>query len=185
MIVERVFKLALKFVVCGEGRALRGLALGVELEQLAGHVLHGFAHARLGLGPLLRPQFVQYRRGPGVGGAVLLNQVEARERNVKLGGLGKLQNHEFDGETVLHDLFQALILRDAVLHVDHVIADGEIAKVGDKGGGLRSLGLGPRRHIGLVGEVVGAEENQIRSRKLTPAESGVRTITGTRRSPAR
>ncbi len=37
-VVESVFKLALELVVFGEGRALRGVALGVELEQLAGHV---------------------------------------------------------------------------------------------------------------------------------------------------
>jgi len=48
-----------------------------------------------------------------------------------------------------------------VLHVDHVIADGKIAEVGDKGRRLRAPGLGPSRHIGVVGEIVGPEENQI------------------------
>ena len=75
---------------------------------------------------------------------------------------GELQNHELDREPVLHNLFQALVLRDAVLHVHHVIADGEVAKIGDKRRRLRSLGLGPRRDIGFVGEIVGAEDNQIR-----------------------
>ena len=85
VVVEGVFKLALEFVVVREGVALRGVALGIELEQLAGHVLHGLAHARLGLGPLLRAEPVEHRRGPGVGGAIFLNQVEARERDVELG----------------------------------------------------------------------------------------------------
>ena len=96
-----------------------------------------FLHARLGLGPLLRAEPVQHRRGTGIGGAIFLNQVEPRERNVELGLLGEFQNHEFDGEAVLHNLFQALVLRDAVFHVDHVIADGQVAEVGDKGRGLR------------------------------------------------
>ncbi len=138
-----------------------GVALGVELEQLAGHVLHGLAHARLGFGPLLRAKPVEHRRGPGVGGAVFLNQVEARERNVELGALGELENHELDGEAVLRDLLEPLVLRDAVLHVDHVVADAEIAEVGDEGRGLRSLGIGTRRDIGLVGEIVGAEDDQV------------------------
>ena len=161
VVIECVFELALEFVVLGECGALRGVALGVELEQLRGHVLHGLAHARLGFGPLLRAEPVEHRRGSGVGGAIFLDQIEARERNVELGALGEFQNHELDREAVLRDLFQALILRDAVLHVHHVVADAEIAKVGDKGRGLRSFGLGPRRYVGLVGEVVGAEDDQV------------------------
>ena len=57
---EGVFELAHPFVVGGEGMALGGLALGVELEQLVGHVLHGLAHARFGLGPGRRAQMIQY-----------------------------------------------------------------------------------------------------------------------------
>ena len=40
-VVESVLELALELVVFGECRAFRGVALGVELEQFAGHVLHG------------------------------------------------------------------------------------------------------------------------------------------------
>ena len=53
-------------------------------------------HARLGLGPLLAAQPVQHRRRTGIGRAVLLDQVEPRERNVQPRLLGKLQHHEFD-----------------------------------------------------------------------------------------
>ena len=162
VVVEGVFKLALELVVRREGRALRGVALGVELEQLVGHVLHGLRHAGLGLGPLLRAEPVQHGRGAGVGGAILLNQVEARERHVELGLLGEFENHELDGEAVLHDLLQALVLRDAVLDVDDVVADGEVAKVGDESRGLRSLRLGARGDVGIVGEIVGAEDDQVR-----------------------
>ena len=99
--------------------------------------------------------------------------------------LGELQDHELDGEAVLHNLFQALVLRDAVLDVDHVIADGEVAKVGDKGRGLRSLRLGARGDIGFVGEIVGAEDDQVGVGETDARGEGVRTMTGTRRSPAR
>ena len=75
--------------------------------------------------------------------------------------LGELEDHEFDGKAVLHDLLQALVLGDAVLDVDDVIADAEIAEVGDEGRGLRSLGHGPRRDVGFVGEIVGAEDDEI------------------------
>ena len=51
--VEGVFELALKFVVRWERHGPGGFALGVELEQLVGHIRHGLAHARFGLGPLL------------------------------------------------------------------------------------------------------------------------------------
>ncbi len=38
---------------------------------------------------------------------------------------------------VLRNLLQSLVLADAVLDVHHVVADGEIAEVGDEGRGLR------------------------------------------------
>jgi hypothetical protein len=87
------------------------------------------------------PSLVQHRRGPGVGGAVLLDQVEARERDIELGpsANSRIMNST---ESRPAQSLSALVLRDAVLHVDHVIADAEVAKVGDKGRGLRSLGLG-------------------------------------------
>ena len=161
VVVEGVFEFLLEFVVWREGRALRGVALGVELEQLGGHVLHGLAHAGLGLLPLLRAEPVEDGRGTGVGGAVFLDQVEAREGDVELGLLGEFENHEFDGEAVLHDFFQALVLGDAVLDVDDVVADGEVAEVGDEGGGLGALGLGAGGDVGVVGEIVGAEDDEV------------------------
>ena len=150
-IVEGVFKFLLEFIVLGEGSALRGGALGIELEQFTGHVLHGFAHSGLGLDPLLRTEFVEHRGGAGVGGAVFLDQVKARERDVELGLLGEFQDHELDRERVLHDFFEALILRDAVLDVDDIVADGEVAKIGDEGRGLRALRLGARGNVGVIG----------------------------------
>ena len=59
------------------------------------------------------------------------------------------------------DFFEALILRDAVLDVDDVVADGEVAEVGDEGGGFGFLRLGTGGDVGFVGEVVGAEDDEI------------------------
>ena len=122
----------------------RGLARGVELEQLVGHVLHGLLHARLGLLPLLRAQPVQHRLH-ALRRAVLLHQVEARERHVEPRALGVLQHHELGGGAVfLRNFLQPLVLADAVLDVHHVIADREIAEVGEKRRHLRLLPLRTR-----------------------------------------
>ena len=89
--------------------ALSGLALRVELEELGGHVLHGFADAGLGFGPLLRAELVEDRSGASVGGAVFLDEVEAGERDVELGALGELEDHELEREAVLLDFVEALV----------------------------------------------------------------------------
>ena len=51
--VEGVFELALHVGVGREGGALCGLALGVEDEELGGHVGHGLLDAGFGLLPAL------------------------------------------------------------------------------------------------------------------------------------
>ena len=52
--VEGVFEFVLHVGVGGEGSALGGLALGVELEELGRHVGHRLFYAGLGLLPALR-----------------------------------------------------------------------------------------------------------------------------------
>ena len=144
---------------------MRGVPLCIKLQQLGGHVLHGLSYAGLGSGPLLRAKPVQHRRGAGIGRAVFLDQVEPSERNVELGSLGEFQDHELDRKPVLLDLLQALVLRDAMLHMNDVVADAEIAKVRDKGRGLRFPGNGARRNVSFIGEIVGAEDDQVRVHK--------------------
>ena len=61
----------------------------------------------------------------------------------------------------MHNLSQALILRNAVLYMDDVITHREIAEVGNKCCGLRFLRLKSRRHIGVVIQIVRAEENEV------------------------
>ena len=162
--VEGVFELALHVGVWREGGALGGFALGVELEQLAGHVLHGLLDAGFGLLPGLGAEFVEGGRGAGVGGAVLLDEVEAGERDVEFGLVGELEDHEFEGRlVVLVDHAQATVLGDAVLDVDDVIADGKVAEVGDEGGGFGfgATDGGAGGYVGVVGEVLRAEDHDL------------------------
>ena len=65
--VEGVFELALHVGVGREGGADGGFALGVELEQLGGHVGHGLFDAGFGLLPGLGAELVELRGGAGVG----------------------------------------------------------------------------------------------------------------------
>ena len=156
------------------------LRCGVELDQLGGHVGHGFLDAGLGLLPGLRAQLVEDGRGAGLGGAVLLDEVEAGERDVELGGVGELEDHQLElgclyaagaGGVVL-DGAQAAVLGDAVFYVDDVVADGEVAEVGDEGGGLGLAGGGAGGDVGVVGEVVGAEEDDLAGLGLDPLIGG-------------
>ena len=195
--VEGVLELALHVGVGREGRADGGLALRVELEQLAGHVGHRLLDAGLGLLPGLGAELVELRRGSGIGGAVLLDQVEAGERDVKLGLVGELEDHQLERRlVVLFDDAQAAVPGDAVLDVDDVVADGEVAEVGDEGGGFRLAAAdGPRGDVGVVDEVLRAEEDDLAGGGATSASPDraparhrrwlVLTMTGVRRSPAR
>ena len=164
--LEGVFELALPFAVGGKRMSLGGLAHGVEFQQLLGHVLHGLLHARLGLLPLLRAQPIQYRLHP-FGGAVLLHQVQPGEWDIQARTLGVLQDHEFGGSTVfLRNLLQTLVLADAMLDMHHVIADGEIAKVGEEGRDFRLLPLRMgQRNFRLIEQIARPEEDKVRLRQ--------------------
>ncbi len=79
-----------------------------------------------------------------------------------------------------------------MFYVDDVVAYGEVAEVGDEGGGLGFAAAdGARGDVGFVGEILRAEDDDLaggglsRSRTWTPAAMVVLTMTGVRRSPAR
>ena len=78
------------------------------------------------------------------GGAILLHQIQSRERDVELRALGILEQHELGVAVALVDLFQSLILPNSVLHVNNVVADLQIAEIREKCRGLRFLPLRPR-----------------------------------------
>jgi len=78
------------------------------------------------------------------GGAIFLNQVEARERDIEACGVGEFEEHEFGRTIAVIDFLQALILANAMFDVDDVVSDLEVAEVGKKCGdfGFGSLGTG-------------------------------------------
>ena len=93
--VEGVVELALHVAVGRKRGADGGLALRVELNQLGAHVGHRFLDACLGLVPGLRSELVEFGRRAGLAAAIFLDEVEARERDVELGLIGELEDHEF------------------------------------------------------------------------------------------
>ncbi len=159
---EGVFELALEVVVGREGGAYCRLALGVELEELSGHISHGFLDAGLGLLPGLGAEFVEDGSGSGLGGAIFLDEVETGERDVELGGVGELEDHELELVVgVFVEDAEAAVLGDAVFDVDDVVSYGEVAEVGDEGGGFGLAGGGAGGDVGFVGEVVGTEDDDL------------------------
>src|SRR6266851_1513000 len=121
--------------------ALGGLAFGVEPEQLIRHVLHRLAYTSLGFAPGSSAQMVEYGLGP-LRRAVLLHQIEPSQRHIQTRAFGILEQHEFRIAVALVDILQSLVLSDAVLDVDHIVANLQVAKIGKKSG---SLGLVPLR----------------------------------------
>ncbi len=111
------------------------------------------------------PSLLSCGAGPVSRGAVLLDEVETGERDVELGLVGELEDHEFERRgVVLFDHAEAAVLRDAVLDVDDVVADGEVAEVGDEGGGLGLAAAdGAGGDVGVVDEVLRAEEDDLAS----------------------
>ena len=115
--------------------------------------------------PRRRAQMIQ-RRLRALRRAVFLNQVETRQRNVEARALGVFQQHELSVAVALIDFLQPLILSNAVLDVDDVIADLQIAKVGKERRHLRLLPLRPRRdRVGLVKQIACAKDREMRFRK--------------------
>ena len=145
VVIERVFELALPLRVHGVGMAVRHFALCVELKQLVGHVAHGLLHACFRLCPLGATKAAQRRSGT-LSRTIFLNQVEAGQRNVKLRCFSELEKHELADGVALGKFFQTLILRDAVLHVNHIIPGNEIAEIREEGRNFRLLPERLRNH---------------------------------------
>src|SRR5512138_1032948 len=118
--------------------ALDELALGVQSQQLIGHVAHGALGFRLGLLPADSAKFVE-RRLMTLSARVPLHQIEPFDRNVKLRFVGVIEQHELaafgsgDGASWLRwteiERDEAAEARDAVIDMHHEVVDFEIAKV--------------------------------------------------------
>ena len=93
-----------------------------------------------------------------------MDEVEASEGDVELGLVGELEDHEFErGLVGLFDDAESHVAGDAVFDVDHVIAYGEVAEVGDEGGcfGFAAPNGGAGFDVGVVGEVLCAEDDDL------------------------
>ena len=77
------------------------------------------------------PRWFSTRLGP-FRRTVLLHQVKTGQRDIKTRALGIFQQHEFRVAVALVNLLQALVLPDAVLDVDHVIPNLQVAEIGEK-----------------------------------------------------
>ncbi len=90
--------------------------------------------------------------GPVSDGAIFLDEVEASERDVEFGFVGELEDHELEWDAgVFFDDAEAAVAGDAVFDVNDVIAYGEVAEVGDEGGGFGfSAADGAGGDVGVV-----------------------------------
>ena len=112
-----------------ERESLRHAALGVELQQLVRHVAHLGFDAGLGPRPCGAAEPVQLRLG-FARAAILLDQIQARQRHVQLGFAGVLEQHEVALLLALRDLAKPEELSDAVRRVNDVVARLEIGDIG-------------------------------------------------------
>ncbi len=118
---EGVLQLALPLAVGAEGVPLAELALRVEAEQVAGQLLDGGARAALGALPVLRPQARELRHGVARAD-VARDAVELVDRHVQPVAVGVAQVEVLALGLADGAADQALVDRDAVLDVHHVVA---------------------------------------------------------------
>ncbi len=160
--VEGVLEFALPVAVVRKCEALGHLALRIKLEQLVGHVAHLGFDARLGARPRGAAQPVERRSRAFARAAILLDQVETRERNVELRLGGVLDQHEVAFVLALRDLARAHEAPDAVRDVHHVVARLQIREVSGEGGQLRLGWAGLGDQLGGVEQIFGAEQRDAR-----------------------
>jgi len=164
VVLEGVFKFALPVGVGGEGEAFGHAALGVELEQLVGHVLHPGLDAGFGLLPGDAAEFVEGGLGFGArAGAVFGDEVEAGDGDVELGFTGVFEQKELTAAAALVDELDAEEFADAVSLVDDEVAGLEIGDIGGEGahGGDGAALVGAGHEIGGFKEVIATEEGEL------------------------
>ena len=144
VVLEGVFELPLPMAVGAERVAGHRLARGVELEQLFGHVAHGFADPALRALPRRAAQLVERRLA---GAAVFLDQVEPLDGHEELVVAGVAELHELLRGVAHANLLQPDELADAVIDMDDVVAHFEIAKVREKGLGDRAMAVAAPLHL--------------------------------------
>ncbi len=140
LVLERVLELLLPVRVGTEGVPGRGLAGGVELEEILGHVAHGLAHARLR--PLPRGAAEPVERRPRRA-RILLNEIEPLDGDEELVVAGVPQLEKLLRRVAHANLLQAHESADAVVHVDDEIARLEVPQIRQEGARGRGTPLLP------------------------------------------
>ena len=167
-----------------------GAARGVELQQLFGHVAHGFLDAALGLLPGRAAQTIERRpRRAGV----LLNEIEPLDGDEELVLRRVAQLHELLRLEADLNPLQADEHADAMIDVHDEVVGLEIAKVREECGGCRpaalvcppllveDVGLGPELETGIgktkpLGKMPDRDEHGARRRVLTAFDRGGRHL---------
>ena len=145
--LEGVVELALPVRIRAERVARHGLARGVELEQLLGHVAHGLLDARLGAFPGGAAELVERRLR---GAAVLLDEVEPLDRNEQLVFAEIAQLHEFLHGVADADLFEPDEPADAVIDVHDQVLDFEVAQIREERLGDRAVPVSLALDLGAL-----------------------------------
>src|SRR5271169_2119008 len=97
---------------------------------------------------------------------ILLDEIETSQRDIEPCGFGVLEQHEFRRAIALIDLLETLILPDAMLHVDNVVANLQVAEVGKKRRDFRFLALWARRYqVRFVEQIARPKNREMRIRQ--------------------
>jgi hypothetical protein len=121
--------------------ALARGALGVEVQQFGGGVVHLLGGLLLGLFPLPRAQRVQLDRFR-VGAAVARDDLQLGHRHVELGAVGVFEVEEFGVAFAEVHVQQPEVAADAVAFMHHGIADPQFGQVAQPAFEVGAAGIG-------------------------------------------
>ncbi len=162
--LEGVFEFALPVGVLRKRIAFGDAALGVELQQLVGHVAHFGFDFGLALGPGGAAEAVERRSGFAAA-AVFLDQIHAGQRHVELGIAGVFEQHEVALLFALHDFAEAQETADAVSGVDHEVAGLEVGQICREDAELALGDAGTGDQIGRIEKIFRTDEGDRRIRE--------------------
>ena len=111
---------------------------GIQGDQFLRDLRHRALHAAPGPAPLRTAQAAQLRGGSVARGVFLYN-VELRRRDIAVVAPAVLDLHEVPDHAVGFDLLDTAVDSEAVVLVDHIIADGQLRKRGDGASFIRTL----------------------------------------------
>ena len=138
-VLKRGLELVVHRAVESIGVACHEFTVGIEVDQLVGHLLDVLLHARGRFGPTGAAQTFKARR-MAVRSAIPLHMVEPLQRDVQRVAAGEFQDQIIAVELLHREAFEALIFCDAMLDMDDIVAHVEIFQRGEEGRGF-TLGL--------------------------------------------